>query len=120
MDVVVDEGGGERRLTERRGKLYTSRYIAMKNLIITGQTKLETTAILIEDTLNFKSRKQRQEIIIVNRNNQCLLKFPKIKTEYARKSFSFMGAKIYKELPIEIRKNKSFNDFNKRLKEHFA
>ena len=29
------------------------------------------------------------------RNNQCLVKLPKIKTEYARKSFCFMAAKIY-------------------------
>eukprot|EP00794_Sanderia_malayensis_P014738 gene14738-16273_t len=38
------------------------------------------------------------------RNNQCLVKLPKIKTEYARKSFRFMGAKTYNELPLDIRK----------------
>ena len=51
--------------------------------------------------------------------NSSFYNVPKIKTEYARKSFRFMGAKIYNELPIEIRKTESLNDFNKRLEKHF-
>ena len=35
-----------------------------------------------------------QEHETKTRNNQCLLKLPRIKTEYARKSFRFMGAKF--------------------------
>ena len=49
------------------------------------------------------------------RNNQCLVKLPKIKTEYARKSFRFMGAKIYNELPLDIRKTESFNAYEQHL-----
>lgn len=48
-----------------------------------------------------------------------LRKLPKLKNEYARKSFRFMGEKIYNELPIEIRQNESVNDFSTRLKTHF-
>jgi len=44
----------------------------------------------------------------------------RIKTEYARKSFRFMGAKIYNELPIEIRKTESFSDYSNLLKKHFS
>ena len=44
----------------------------------------------------------------------------KDKTEYARKSFRFMGAKIYNELPIEIRKTESFSDYSNLLKKHFS
>ena len=54
------------------------------------------------------------------RNNQCLVKLPKIRTEYARKSFRFMGAKIYNELPVNIRKTESFNTYEQHLKQHFT
>ena len=37
------------------------------------------------------------------RNNGCLLKIPNVKLETTTKSFHFMGAKIYNELPIKIR-----------------
>ena len=53
------------------------------------------------------------------RNNQCLVKLPKIETEYARKSFRFMGAKICNELPINIRKAESFNAYEQHLKQDF-
>ena len=42
-----------------------------------------------------------------------------VKTEYARRSFYYMGAKVYNELPLEIRKAESTNDFEKQLNEHF-
>ncbi len=54
------------------------------------------------------------------RNNQGLIKLPKIKTEYARKSFRFMGAKIYNKLPLDIRQTESFNAYEKHLKQHFT
>ena len=53
------------------------------------------------------------------RNNRHLLRLPIIKTEYARRSFYYMGAKVYNELPLEIRKAESTNDFEKQLNEHF-
>ena len=37
------------------------------------------------------------------RNNNYTLKLPMMKTEYARKSFMFMGAKVYNELLLELR-----------------
>ena len=56
----------------------------------------------------------------VTRNTQNSVKLPFIKTEYARKSFYFTGAKIYNELPLEIRKITNLTEFKKRLKEHFS
>ena len=53
------------------------------------------------------------------RNNQYLVKLPKIKTVYAQKSFRFMGAKIYNELPINLHKTESFNAYEQHLKQHF-
>jgi hypothetical protein len=40
---------------------------------------------------------------------------PKIKTEYARGSFHFMGAKVYNELPLEIRQAGNYKDFANKL-----
>ncbi len=53
------------------------------------------------------------------RNNNYTLKLPRIKTEYARKSFMYMGAIVYNELPLDIRKIESYSEFEKQLKEHF-
>ena len=39
------------------------------------------------------------------RNNKCLIKLLGIKTEYSRKSFHFMGAKLYNDLPIDLLKS---------------
>ena len=53
------------------------------------------------------------------RNNEYLLKLPTIRTEYARKSFYFMGAKLYNDLPLELRKIESYRDFENSITEHF-
>ena len=53
------------------------------------------------------------------RNNNYTLKLPRIKTEYARKSFMFMGTKVYNELPLELRKIENYKEFENQFKEHF-
>ena len=52
----------------------------------------------------------------VTRNTQNSVKLPLIKTEYARESFYFTGAKIYNEPPLEIRKITNSTEFKKRLR----
>ena len=52
------------------------------------------------------------------KNVECLIKLPDYKTEYAMKSFCFMGAKTYNNLPIELRKTDSFKQFEELLKKH--
>ena len=51
----------------------------------------------------------------VTRNSGYLAILPKIKTEYARRSFHFMGAKVYNELPLEIRQIGNYKDFVNKL-----
>ena len=46
------------------------------------------------------------------------LMLPKIKTEFARNSFMFMGAKVFNKLTLELRKIENCNEFEKQLKEH--
>ena len=54
------------------------------------------------------------------KNHQFLLTIPKIKTEFARKSFRFMGATIYNELPIQMQRIESFIAYAESLKQHFS
>ena len=53
------------------------------------------------------------------RNNKSLLVLPQVKLEFERKAFYFFGAKIYNELPLDIRKEKSYNIFKQRLMQNY-
>ena len=52
------------------------------------------------------------------RNNDNLIALPKLRLEYARSSFMFMGAKLFNDLPFEIRcekDNEKFLNIDKEL-----
>ena len=53
------------------------------------------------------------------RNSGYQLKLPKIRLEYSRRSFYNMGAKLYNDLPLNIRKEEDHKSFNKLLKGYF-
>lgn len=53
------------------------------------------------------------------RNNNLILKLPSIKLELCRKSLAFAGAKLYNELPLEIRAEGSFIIFKTKVTEYF-
>ena len=53
------------------------------------------------------------------RNRGCLINLLPIKLEYARRGFYFMGAKLYNELPLNIRTAPT-EDFYKLLNLHFS
>ena len=52
------------------------------------------------------------------RNANFLLKVPRIKLETARSSFYYMGVKFYNDLPLILRKVKSYEEFQRQLKLH--
>ena len=54
---------------------------------------------------------------INTRNRNHLLKLPKTKLEFGKKSFMFQGAKIYNELPLKIRSSNM--NFKTMLKDYF-
>ena len=56
---------------------------------------------------------------IRTRNNGYQLKLPKVKLIIGKKAFRFLGAKIYNELPLEIRKTRDFEEFSNLTKQHF-
>ena len=53
------------------------------------------------------------------RNNNYLVKLPKVKLEFARNSFFYFGAFLYNSVPIEIRKENSFLLFKNKLHEFY-
>ena len=56
---------------------------------------------------------------INTRNNGHLIIVPKVKLEYGRRSLKYMGAKLFNELPIDIRKKCHDKNFKDVLKKHF-
>ena len=75
----------------------------------------------IDDTLcsNFKDYFELFEHNFNTRNNFKMIRLPKVRLEFGRKSFYYSGAKIYNELQLNIRTAESYSEFKKLLKGHF-
>ena len=56
----------------------------------------------------------------VTRNNGFIATLSNVKTEYGRRSFAFMGARICNELPLNIRKTDDIKSFSAMLLKHFS
>ena len=69
---------------------------------------------------NFQGYFELQQHKTQTRNSECLIRLPCIKIEYARKLFYFMGAKLYNELPLELRKAESFKQYEGLLNKNFS
>ena len=67
----------------------------------------------------FRNYFQQIEHPMRTRNSSKMIRLPMIKTEHARKSFSFTGAKEYNMLPLEAREMQT-TDFLTFLKKHFS
>ena len=53
------------------------------------------------------------------RNKNILHRLPKLKLEYGRRSTKYFGAKIFNDLPTEVRKHCKVKYFNSISKNHF-
>ena len=53
------------------------------------------------------------------RNNNALLRLPKVRTEYGKRSVFFTGAKAYNDLPIKTRKINDFKKFKLSVKSFY-
>ena len=69
---------------------------------------------------NFQGYFELQQQKTQARNSECLIRLPCIEAGCARKSFNFMGAKLYNEPPIDLRKTESFKQYEDLLKKHFS
>ena len=52
------------------------------------------------------------------RNRNILLHIPKVKLEFAKNGFFFMGARLYNSLPKDIRE--SADDFENKVNSYFS
>ena len=50
------------------------------------------------------------------RNQNCILKLPKLRLELGRQTFAYSGAKLYNDLPTNIRKEENILTFTKYIK----
>lgn len=53
------------------------------------------------------------------RNNGHTIAIPKINLKYASGSFWFMGARLFNDLPLDIRKMVYSSEFDRLLKTYF-
>ena len=85
------------------------------------RSNIKRACILVHNILNndicdaLQNHITTHEHTKTTRNNKCLATLPRIKTEYARKGFHYMGAKLYNNLPIEIRTVENKKDFKEKL-----
>ena len=68
---------------------------------------------------NFQEYFEINEHNCGTRNNGIMLKCPKVKLEFARQAFRFSAAKIYNELPMQIRAEKDSKIFRDMLDSNF-
>ena len=52
------------------------------------------------------------------RNRNELLKLPRVKLDFAKRSFKYMGAILYNDLPLNIRACENDQDFKKLFNDH--
>ena len=55
-------------------------------------------------------------IICITRNNNLSLKLPKVRTEFGRKGFYFLGANAFNNLPLSVRLFENRSKFKNALK----
>jgi len=69
---------------------------------------------------NFKNYFELNEHSMRTRNCCKLLKLPKVRLEFGKKSFKFMGSKLFNNLPLSIRDCESSTHFRAELNAHFS
>ena len=69
-------------------------------------------------TFNNYFKKQHHER--KTRNNNHMVKLPRVKLEVARQSFYFAGGNLYNSLPLAIRKTEELTKFRKALSGYFT
>ena len=64
---------------------------------------------------NFKNYYTMNEHNINTKNQGFLVKVPKVKLEFAKSGFFFMGAKVFNTLPLEIRQTPDLGTFHRKV-----
>ena len=69
---------------------------------------------------NFKDYFEINKHDKCTRNKNKLIKLPKIRLEYGRKSFYYTGSKLYNSLPLDLRNIQSFSEFASQVDKFFV
>ena len=108
--------GQEKKLSSLDNR---ARLVTKSNTNIVKSIMGKHTVLLVPKCLDGNACKTFNEYFEFNhhnkstRNNDVLLKVPRVKLEMAKASFFFMGVKYYNSLPLEIRKSQL--DFRDRV-----
>ncbi len=91
------------------------------NVLSPQKSNVKRACVLVHDILNndvcdaLKNHFLTHAHTKTTRNNKCLATLPSIKTEYARKGFYYMGAKLYNDLPKDLRTAGTKRNFKEKL-----
>ena len=103
-----EHGQSEAALNELRWKTLKQRRLVMKARLMFRIIHGQAPAVLIESFQNPNAPQHDYNL----RNSDYGFYLTKPKTEYMRKSISYSGAKLWNNLPSEVRKSISINTFN--------
>lgn len=105
----------DKRVRKITGKCQTPIINEIKKhaVILVRKCMSDTVCCNFENFFQVKSHSKN------TRNNNYQLTVPKVKLEVMRSGFKFMGVKIYNDLPMEIRKENSLQDFIRKTKNYF-
>ena len=113
-------------LDRRANNIVNHESLNVVNLPSIHTENQKRACILVQNCLEGKVIDELRNYFQINqhnygtRNNKKLLKLLLVKTQYASKSFYFMGAKLYNSLPLAVRESKSKTSFKKFLTKHFS
>ena len=104
----------DRRVSQILGEPMTPIFNLIKKCAVLRVEKCLSVGVC----LSFRDYFQKLEYKVSTRNNGKLLKIPKVKLEFARSGFFFMGARIFNSLPMEVCASLA-DDFWNKMKTHF-
>ena len=106
----------ERRASRIIGKKVNSIEHEMKKQALLMVWKCLNDIDICNDFKNYFERLNHNNI---TKNAENTLRLPKCRLEYLKRSFYFLGAKYFNDLPLEIRNETSFSRFNILINKFF-
>ena len=103
-----EHGQSEAALNELQWKTLMQRRLVLKARLVYKIIHGQAPAILIESFQNPINSQHNYNL----RNSDFKFYLPKPKTEHMKKSISYSGAKLWNNLPSEVRNSVSINTFN--------
>ena len=103
-------------LKRRADALLKTKTVPIQNAIRKQAAQIVYKCLNGELCSNFQDYSELNQNKMNTRNNNISVRVPRVKLEFARNSFYFMGANIYNELSREIRAS---DNFKQQVKQHF-